>query len=130
MTDESKKIPVEPMPNLNKEEQEISDLVFEQLNNNGNRIDWINYLGLPHSTAEEAIYLICLIDPSQIDEHKKNLSFFPKKSGFSESVDGLNKKITLAEREQQTSILSTYVSPIQWVEWATKKGYYIPSQLW
>ena len=34
----------------------------------------------------------------------------------------------LAEREQQAKILPELVTPKAWIEWATNKGYNIPSQ--
>lgn len=128
MTDDSKLFPIEPMPKLDKEQQEVKDLLDEKLNNS-HKIDWNYWFSLPLWETEEAINLLSLFDPSIRDEDKKYLNLRPKYSIDGEVKGELNKKVTLAEREQQANILSKEVSPTEWVQWAMKKGYYIPTQL-
>ncbi len=129
MTDDSKLLPVEPTPELNKEYQYIYDKLNEELNNKGNEINWHYWLNLPLWTAEEAIYLISLNNPNNRDEDKKFIKQFPKNSGVEGDIEKRNNIVTLAEREQQAGILCQVISPQMWVEWAMTKGYKIPSQL-
>lgn len=111
---------------------QLEDYVIEILANNyktaSDEFDWNHWFNLPYWTAQEAIYLLHLYEPSKVEEHKILKEKYSKNSGWGESIKKLDKDLILAEREQQIGILNIRTTPLAWVDWAVKKGIRVPSQ--
>lgn len=127
MTDNPEKI-IE----LSKEHQEFTDNLMEEINSTGKRkIDWNYWLSLPFWKYFEAVYLLNLQHPIDIEKHEKEIDLLESwgsNSSVSQAAQKIKNQVILAEREQQIGIMPLEVTPLAWIDWAISKGYYIPSQ--